>query len=69
MIGGVNVDNHTYLYATIKHADGTITYDYRNCRVDIMVYEYEVKCECGSALENEYITKYYHNSCGIGIVS
>ena len=68
-IGGLDVSTHEYLYAVIDHVDGTTTYEYRDCRVDIMVYEYDLTCEkCGDVDGKEYSQKYYHNSCGLGIV-
>ena len=68
-IGGVDVSTHEYLHAVIEHVDGTTTYDYRDCRVDIMVYVYDLTCEgCQDVEGTEYSQKYYHNSCGLGIV-
>lgn len=68
-IGGVDVSTHEYLYDITEHVDGTVTYEYRDCRVDVMVYEYELTCQwCQDVKGTEYEQKYYHNSCGLGIV-
>lgn len=59
---------HEYLYSRTKEPDGTITYDYRICIVDIMVTKTQKVCQnkgCDVVEDTKYVENHIHRSdCG-----